>query len=190
MSERLAAHLPSPRSTQRHLAIAVGAAVGRGSTKLSAHDSALRVLGIADRNLLTLSSVIPTGSSVEYREAPLLAPGAWGDRLYVVMSEIRTSTRHKEVHAGLAWAQDVATGRGIFVEHAGHGEQQVRLDLDRTLRDMVDHRQETRLRPMGTVVTGTTCADEPVCAAAVAVFSAEPWRDEDSLHLPDVEDGA
>ncbi len=181
MSEGLTARDTLPSTRQRGLSIAVGAAAGYGLTELSAFDSALQELGVENRNLLKLSSVIPPGSTISEPGGRLPPYGAWGDRLYVVMAEMRTSTRDAEVHAGIAWAQD-ETGRGIFVEHAGHSEQQVRSELEHTLQDMCDHRAAD-LRPGGVIVTGATCTNDPVCALAVAVYGSEPWSVDTAIDL-------
>ncbi len=42
----------------------IAGAIGRSGTKLSAFDHALTRTGVADRNLIRLSSVIPPGSEV------------------------------------------------------------------------------------------------------------------------------
>ena len=72
--------------------LTVAAAIGRGRTELAAFDSALVAVGAANFNLVRLSSVIPPHSTVvEAGDAPPRPPGTWGDRLYVVYAERRTS---------------------------------------------------------------------------------------------------
>ena len=69
--------------------ILVTSAVGRGPTQLSAFDAALVSAGVADRNLIYLSSVLPPASDVRQVARIDCTPGAWGDRLYCVMAQAR-----------------------------------------------------------------------------------------------------
>ena len=68
-----------------HLTVSVRLGTGTGPTRLAAFDAALRRAGIADRNLLVLSSIIPPRTRIERHATPATCPGSFGDRLYVVM---------------------------------------------------------------------------------------------------------
>src|SRR5262245_47611750 len=62
----------------------VTAAVGHARTELAAFDQALILCGVANFNLIRLSSVIPPGSTIIETTPPLsLESCRWGDRLYV-----------------------------------------------------------------------------------------------------------
>src|SRR5438445_8079689 len=102
--------------------IHIGAGVGVGPTALSAFDAALNDAGIANYNLLKLSSIIPPKSEIIVHEDKIVhdVPGGWGDRLYVVMAEIRIDKPNEEAWAGIGWVQDPVTGKGLFAEHDGH----------------------------------------------------------------------
>ncbi len=154
--------------------IPVATAVGRGPTELAAFDAALVAAGVADRNLITLSSVLPPTSSVEQVRVIETVPGGWGDRLYVVMAQARTSTPGATVCAGIGWVQD-DTGRGLLVEHETHDEpllkQLIEESLDALLRNrglLLPHR--------GSATVSAWCTGRPVCALAVAVFEHAAWR--------------
>ena len=54
----------SGQASAANLTIRVSAGSGKGRTKMAAFDSALRNAGVADHNLVRLSSVIPAGSVV------------------------------------------------------------------------------------------------------------------------------
>ena len=98
----------------------LASAIGRGSTELGAFDAALFRAGVANLNLVRLSSVIPPHSDVVVAgNAPVPVVGTRGDRLYVVFAEQRTSTPGTPVWAGVGWVQDATDGRGLFVEHEG-----------------------------------------------------------------------
>jgi arginine decarboxylase len=66
--------------------IPVVGSTGTGLTELAAFDAALLAAGVADRNLIRLSSVIPPGATIEQPSSPIESPGGWGDRLYVVLA--------------------------------------------------------------------------------------------------------
>jgi arginine decarboxylase len=155
--------------------IIVTAGVGTGPTTLAAFDAALRLAGVANFNLILLSSVIPHGTGpVEFHSTSPHAEGAWGDRLYVVMADERVQERNVEAWAGLGWVQDPGTGQGLFVEHHGHSEATVRADIVSTLESMTGGRPE-HFGPIQMKLAGGTCEDESVCALVVAVFGSEPW---------------
>ncbi len=167
-----------------HIRITEG--VGTGPTELAAFDQALVRGGIANYNLIYLSSVLPPDSEVEFSTKTQQAEGKWGDRLYVVMSQMRSSQRNQEVWAGIGWMQDPETKRGLLVEHEGHSETEVKADIEHSLAAMAKNRR-MNFGPIGMHVIGTKCTDLPVCALVVAVFEATSWRSlrtADRLKLP------
>ncbi len=159
------------------LGVQISVRLGRGTgpTTLAAFDAALREAGVADRNLIRLSSVIPPGATIDREPSPSGCAGQWGDRLYVVMAEERVERPHEEAWAGIAWCQDPDTGEGLFVEHHGHSQQQVESDLTSSLTSICAGRPARDWSGPHLAITGTVCVDEPVCALAVATFDAEPW---------------
>lgn len=157
------------------LLITVRSAIGQGSTTLSAFDDALRGAGVANRNLIYLSSVIPPGSVVEIPEGPSEAAGRWGDRLYVVRAECRVEIHNEQAWAGIGWATEKETGRGLMVEHEGHSRAQVEADIGASLDELILRRDGFDYDDRNRLVAGTTCEGEPVCALVVAAFHAEPW---------------
>ncbi len=149
---------------------------GVGPTEISAFDHALVNAGVANFNLIYLSSVLPPASEVKSIDGPITkVDGKWGDRLYVVMSQIRTSQRNQEVWAGIGWMQDKKTGKGLLVEHEGHAEAEVRADIQNSLGALAQNRG-MEFGPISMVVTGKKCVALPVCALAVAVFESATWE--------------
>ncbi len=162
--------------TTFHIDIRTG--VGRGPTELAAFDAALRDANIANFNLIYLSSVIPAASEIEVLEdvSRIRPPGEWGDRLYVVMAQQRTSTAGQVASAGIGWVQDEESGRGLFVEHEGREEWRVRQDIQLSLDAMVEGRTE-RFGPMMTRVQSARCSDgTPTCALVAAVYESQGWN--------------
>jgi arginine decarboxylase len=154
--------------------IPVTGAVGRGPTELSAFDAALVAAGVADRNLIYLSSVLPPASSVRQVGRIVGTPGGWGDRLYCVMAQERAAVPGAQAWAGIGWGQD-ASGRGLLVEHHAPDEPTLRNLVTSSLDALCRNRGIT-LPARGIVVAGTECVDQPVCALVVAVFEAAAWR--------------
>lgn len=171
------------------LRIPVTGATGSGPTALAAFDAALRRAGVSNFNLVRLSSVIPPGSVVESsvrtegvidltREATGRSgdrrSARWGDRLYAVWAFQSAELLGEEAWAGVAWVQHPDDGRGLFVEHEGHSEAQVRSELAATLASISGPRSLGHLEQQS-VVVGTRCEGEPVGALVVAPFSIESW---------------
>jgi arginine decarboxylase len=157
--------------------IHIASGTGTGPTTLAAFDAALNANGIANYNLLVLSSVIPPETDIITQESAIpreIMPGQWGDRLYVVMAEQRTDVPNQEVWAGIGWVQDPETKKGLFVEHEGYSEAQVRGDLQATLTALMKTRG-VDFGEIHTVVKGAACVDEPVCAMVVAAYQASDW---------------
>lgn len=156
--------------------IKLSSGIGVGPTQLSAFDSALNHAGVANYNLIRLSSVIPPKTDIQVSQQTLTnLPGKWGDRLYVVMAEERTNVPNEEAWAGIGWVQDKKTGKGLFVEHEGSSETSVRSDITQSLQALM----ATRNVDFGEInmkVVGTTCKHLPVCAMVVAVYQASDWE--------------
>lgn len=166
------------------LFIEVSAATASGPTQLAAFDAALADAGVANFNLIRLSSVIPPGSVVRHVDrtgqvidltSPAGGPkGGWGDRLYAVWAFQGAEKLGEEAWAGVAWVQDPSDGRGLFVEHEGTSESQVREELQATLSAIsvargLDHLEQR------SVVAGVRCEGHPVAALVVAPFATASW---------------
>jgi arginine decarboxylase len=154
--------------------IQIAAATGKAHTKLAAFDAALHSAGVPNYNLIRLSSIIPPGSRINVSSPIPTQPGKWGDRLYIVMADMRVNAPNMEAWAGIGWVQDKETGKGFFVEHEGTNEQTVRRDIKASLESMQGIRN-VDFGEMRMQVIGRTCTHDPVCALVVAVFQAQDW---------------
>lgn len=155
--------------------IHLASSIGSGPTKLAAFDSALYQAGIANYNLVRLSSVIPPGSKIIVNDGPVPSvPGQWGDRLYVVMAEKRADSPNSEAWAGIGWVQDAETGKGLFVEHEGNSENSIRRAIKQSLSALMATRN-IDFGPINMHVVGYTCKHYPVCAMVAAVYQASDW---------------
>jgi arginine decarboxylase len=159
--------------------IYVAPGIGEGPTKLAAFDAALNNAGIANCNLIRLSSVIPPETNIVDLDSGVpegAVPSVWGDRLYVVYAEQRVDTPGEKAWAGIGWVQDEATKKGLFVEHEGLDEQSVREDIVKSLGALMT----TRGVDFGEIkmkVAGIECVDQPVCAMVIAAYQASDWND-------------
>jgi len=153
--------------------------IGTGPTKLAAFDAALNHAGIANYNLIRLSSVVPPNTDITVHEdGPIpeeIMPGGWGDRLYVVIAEERVETPNEEAWAGIGWVQEKETGKGLFVEHEGNSESSVRRDIQQSLEALMATRN-VNFGEIQMKVAGKTCTHHPVCAMVVAVYQASDWQ--------------
>ncbi len=152
--------------------ISVTYGIGSGPTELSAFDSALNDAGVANYNILHLSSVIPPEAVVEVKKAEPQS-AEYGHRLYAVLSSRIETEPEKEAWAGLGWIQD-KTGRGLFVEHQGGSESEV----EGLIRDSLENMRQYRKNEYGEVqfkMVGIKCKDRPVCALVCAPYMSEGW---------------
>lgn len=165
---------PLPTAT-RGLDITVRTGTGAGRTLISAFDTALAGAGVADFNLVTLSSVIPTGARVRHVDARL--PGGHGDLLFCVRAEAFADRPGDVAWAGLGWCVD-ESGAGLFVEHHASSEGELVELIELSLADM----KATRSQPFGpvqTAVASVECVGDAVCAVVVAAYRVSSWDEPD-----------
>ena len=166
--------MESGRILEAKLTITVTSGVGAGPTQLAAFDAALIASGVANYNLIPLSSVIPLGSQIR-REKYASPENEYGFRLYTVIS------RHDEVEPGrmawaaVGWVQELRTGRGLFVEHHGADPDAVRREIHASLAQMVSTRPY-HFGPVEYEMAGVECTGDPVSAVALAVYCSAPWE--------------
>jgi len=154
--------------------ITITTGTGQGPTPVAAFDAALRDAGVANYNLIYLSSVIPTKSVIQ--RAKYVTPiTEYGYRLYLVMARHDAQVVGEMAWAGLGWTQEQETGRGLFVELHGTSRSQVERDIHTTLDSMIVSRP-LRYGGIESELVGIECHGEPVCALAMAVYKSEGWE--------------
>lgn len=154
--------------------IKVTKGTGTGPTSLAAFDHALNVAGIANYNLIPLSSVIPEGYVIELAK-PAKKTNEFGHRLYVVLAEERVEELGKEAWAGIGWMMKKDNkGGGLFVEHHGYSEEEVKNLITNSLEGMREHRDE-EYGEIHSAIIGEECVLDPVCALVAAVYKSEKW---------------
>lgn len=150
-----------------NLRIYVTTGTGQAPTELAAFDRALLDGGVANHNLIPLSSMIPPGAEVVTEESG--HEDSWGQVLYVVLAQHRESRIGVEAWAGLGWVQDEESGRGMFVEHDGGNQRSVEAQIEASLHSMIASRGMA-FGPVQMAIVGLTCEILPVCAVVAAVY--------------------
>jgi len=139
-----------------------------GPTELAAYDAALGDAGVADYNLIPLSSVIPAGPEFEVAgQAPDLGPV--GGELRVVQSRA-VAGAGQPVAAGVGWARR-EDGAGIFYEVEGTDARGVRAEIEEGLSAGCAQRGWTFVERDVVVREATT--DEGFAAAVVLATYGE-----------------
>lgn len=160
--------------------IRLSSGTGTGPTRLAAFDAALGAAGLADYNLLPLSSVIPTGTRVVVVDAADQVSGEHGDILYCVYATAAALQPGAEGWAGVAWAlRDDGSGAGLFVEHHADTEAALHASLGATLSAMITRRPD-RYTETGRLVARATCTGEPGVAVVVATYRTVGWSEQPS----------
>lgn len=109
-----------------------------GKTLLSAFDKALLKAGIHNFNLITLSSVIPSNSTVEETGIYDLSHEI-GEILYVVLSSFSSEKTNALISAGLGWVQ--TEQGGLFIESKGEfSQEECEEEIRVGLTEMLDAR--------------------------------------------------
>lgn len=157
------------------LTIRISAGSGKGRTSMAAFDSALRSAGVADHNLIRLSSIIPPGSTIDVCDSEDQLRGNFGDALYCVYAVAFATERGDEAWSGIGWSRATdGSGRGLFVEHAGHAEEQVRTMIMASLTDMADGRSDTFAFEQ-LMMSSARCSGQPACSVVVATYRTAGW---------------
>ena len=165
---------PAPEAQPEVLDITIRTGSGTGRTVLSSFDHALQLAGVADFNLVTLSSVIPPRSRIRMVNSPL--PGGHGDVLFCVRAQAYAELPGDIAWAGIGWCVD-ESGGGLFVEHHGGSEQSVTEQIELSLGDM-NARRGGGYGPVHTALASAHCVDEPACALVVAAYRVSSWFEE------------
>ncbi len=68
---------------------------------------------------------------------------------------------------------DTSNG-GLFVEHQGNSEEEVRKHIIDSLARMQEYRKE-KYSVIKMKIIGIECKDKPVCALVAAIYKTESW---------------
>jgi arginine decarboxylase len=165
-----------PTSAELSLTIRISTGTGAGSTRLAAFDAALHDAGVADFNLVRLSSVIPPYADVLEIERRDQIRGGHGDLLFCVYADAYASVPGESAWAGLTWARQAdAPAGGLFAEHGGWSRDEVERELEHTMTEMIARRPAGYTAPR-TALSSITCEGRPVCALVIASYRRMSWE--------------
>jgi arginine decarboxylase len=152
------------------------AGVGRGRTRVSARDAALKQCGVLDCDLVRRGPVIPPGATVLEADETGAPARGFGDRVDVVMAERPSAVVGRAIAAGIGWYQ-WDDGRGVFVAQSTQADSVVRaeaalLDLIYTsLRDLAETRRVAfDAMRVGCRLASTEVGAEPAAVVVVAAY--------------------
>lgn len=172
-SGQLLTELPEQREGREGvLPISIRTSRGTGRTLLSAWDDALWLAGVANFNLIRLSSVIPRQSRISFTSEPLA--GEHGDQLYCVYASTLAEKAGDTAWAGIGWTRD-DDGRGLFVEHSATSEQSLDELIQHSLEDMIE-RRGGGYGDIHSVKVSATNEGQPACALAIATYQVSGWE--------------
>ena len=155
--------------------ISIVKGAGAGLTKKSAFDDALKQAGVSDYNLIYLSSIVPPGSIIESEKKYFFSPSEYGNRLYVVMAEAYAQGENNCATAGIGWSQE-KDGRGVFVEHTGISEPQVKDMIECSLSEMCRRRADKQFISSNMALSSVQSSNNfSACAVVIAVIKCEGW---------------
>jgi arginine decarboxylase len=164
-------HMWGPEQVDTELPISIRTAAGQGQTFLSAFDDALWKAGVANYNLIRLSSVIPQQSRISFTNDPV--QGEHGDKLYCVYASTVAERPGDVAWAGIGWTRD-EDGRGLFVEHSAGSEGALTELIQLSLEDMIK-RRGGGYGDIESVMVSAVHDDQPACALAVAAYQVRGW---------------
>jgi arginine decarboxylase len=151
--------------------IFLNSAIGKGKTALSAFDDALMKAGMANYNLIQLSSIIPLGAKMIKRKLKMPA-AEFGYKLYAVYRS-HSAAKGNSVWTGLGWVQR-KDGRGVFVEHNGESKKEVEDLIEKSLNGLKQRRGWKGVKNQKLVVGGK-CKKDFICALVIAAYQSEGW---------------
>lgn len=161
--------MPAAHGPDGERSVVVVAGVGDGATELGAFDAALADAGLHNYNLVTLSSVIPPGTSVVVRERfPEDAGLGVGEIVAVVLARGTTGGSGGSVAAGLGWA--TAPEGGVFFEADGATAAECRETIEAELAGARARREWNWDRGDRGLRTAVRGAEGPAAAVVAAVY--------------------
>lgn len=146
--------------------VILAAASAEGGSELNAFDNALLKAGIANWNLVRVSSILPPGAEVTY-EVPFIEKGSL---VPVVLAKITSTSEGEEIAAVVA----VGVGEefGVIMEHTGRGR---RVKLEEEARRKVEEAFNVRNMKLKKlhIISSEHKVEKIGCAIAAAILW---WR--------------
>lgn len=145
--------------------------VGIGDTDLAAFDAALFDAGIANFNLIKLSSIIPPHANLIYGKVDLNNIDV-GSKLYAVYTYHVATKQGESACAGLGWKYTKNYG-GIFVEYSSNNYTTTHNYIESTLNSMNRYRHiksENIIK-----IIESSYQKQSICSIIAALYKIENW---------------
>ena len=152
--------------------IVVAGTFGRGKTPLSAFDDELFEAGVANYNLIKLSSIIPAGARIKKKKIESLIK-EYGFKLYVVY-DYKIAAKNESAWAGLGWFQE-EDGRGIFVEHSGSNKEKVENLIKDSILEL-QKRRKYKGKYNKLIIGKKNKSNDFICSLVIAKYKVENWN--------------
>lgn len=153
---------------------------GEGQTRDAAYCAALNKTGMINLNLIHLTSVLPQHCEI-INKKPKFSYQDFGKRVYVIISEARTSKAGETICAGLGWlGEKKGSGYGIVVEAQGLNEKGTRQEIKNSLNEIVKRKYGGMKykKKINIVTEKIICKNKPVYVCVALVFDkVEGWFD-------------
>lgn len=148
---------------------------GEGITPISAYCRALDDARLMNLNLIPLSSVLPHHCKI-VKKKPDFSYIDYGKRLYVIISQARTSRNNTTIYAGLGWMLEKGgTGNGLVVEATAKNKAQLIRIINKSLNEIAGWSPH-KYGKIEITFQKAICKNKPVCALAAFVFMVEDWK--------------
>jgi len=145
--------------------------LGSGTTKLSSFDAALFDAGLANFNLIKLSSVIPLNTAIQLKKVNYNNKYI-GYKLYAVISSLNITKNMKEGFVGLGWVNDPEKG-GVFIESNSTNKKQIQNDIENALNEMKKSRNI--IGDNNHKIVRILPSENYSCGIVCAVYKIEDW---------------
>ena len=147
---------------------------GKGVTKQGAYCQALEQAGLINLNLIKLSSVLPHNCEIIDKK-PQFSNDDYGKKLYVILSEVRTSKVNESVCAGVGWMLEVGgKGNGLVIQIEGKNKKEVEGKINLSL-DEIAKSSNRKYEKVRIVTKEIICREKSVCSLVALVFKLEGW---------------
>lgn len=165
--------------------ITVSSGSGVGLTAMAAFDDALNIAGIANYNLIKLSSIIPPNSEIKIEKYRPHTKDEFGNRLYTVLAEVRSEVKGVTLGAGIGWYRWGKDNRGVFAEHheiidevnGKKMEKLVRTNLEKTVQELCEFRKIPFKKSKVSIVSKVKeVTKKPSSVLVAAVYKSEGWE--------------
>lgn len=146
--------------------------IGLGETELAAFDAALFDAGIANFNIIKLSSIIPPYANLIEGKVDFNCKDI-GNKLYAVYTSYVATKQGESAYAGLGWKFSEEYG-GYFVEYSSNNYENTKQYIELTLNSMNRYRHVKSQNFIKIIESSYEI--KPSCSIIAALYQIESWK--------------